>query len=1068
MAVIGAVSLVQLYRIAQPLQEKIPKAIESTTRLSHLDSLAQFIRYYDEVLTQSARNFVFTQDPKWQERYKAAEPKLDAVIKEAINQGDERDKEFFSSVDQAHLALVEMEYKAIELVNDGRPREAVAILDSSEYWEQKAIYKQGLVEYVERRCYQYDEALKVCTKELESARSYTHHLVYVSILLISGVLVAAILLSTGAGLAIYRSISTSLKKLKTATTEIGRGNLKIKMGIDSKDEIGQLATSFQQMAEKLENTTTSIDDLGKEITERERAENERENRIVELAEAREAALNMMEDAEQARRGAEQAEKSQRHFGEQLTALVEVTNELATTESFDDLCRRAVELGRSRLGFGRLGIWFRSDEPDTIIGSFGVDENGDICDERGKKAKLSLDTPDGKVLLGKEPFVLEGKLPLTNYRGEVVGQAAQVFAGIWDGEKVIGHISMDNLITKGSITEHQCELLRLFAATIGYLGTRKRAEEHLKQAKEQAEEARAETEQINIQLEQSIEHANLLAQEATIANVAKGEFLANMSHEIRTPMNAIIGFSEVLAEEKLTDEQQHHVDIIQESAKSLLQLINNILDFSKIEAGKVDIEVIDCSMEQLLAVIESLMRPQAVEKGLAFEILQCGELPAEIRTDPVRLRQCLINLINNAIKFTEKGHVYVNVSLQEVDDKAYIRFDVEDTGIGIPSEKQGLIFEEFAQADGSNTRRYSGTGLGLPIAKKLVHLIGGELTVRSEVGEGSVFRLTIPAGVDVKSQPLLDKYKLVTELKQGPDTSEAPNGDKFSGCVLVAEDSKTNQALIKLLLERFGLQVTIAEDGKEAVRKALEQPFSLIFMDIQMPNMNGYDATKLLRKNGITTPIVALTAYAMKGDKEKCISVGCSDYLPKPVDRQELLKTIRKYLLSKNETLGEEIDSVKSEVDQFSQLCSDGASQQSELTGPANEQGSEVPVDYTAIMKAYGDEDIIKEIAEIILEEGPQSIESLAEAIRAENSEDIMYCGHKLKGTARHVGATQLSEKAGRVERAGNEKDINTAASLLGDIQSEFEKLASFLSKPNWMEIAKQQENGRKAEQVTSK
>jgi HAMP domain-containing protein len=283
-AIIGVVSLVQLYTIAQPFQEKIPGTIESATRLSHLDSLAQFIRYYDEVLTQSARNFAFTQDPKWQERYKASEPKLDAVIKRAINQGDEQDKEFFSSVDQANLALVEMEYKAIELVNDGRPREAVAILDSSEYWEQKAIYKQGLVEYVERRGHQYDEALAISTKELESANSYSQRLIHVGILLISGVLLAAILLSTGAGLAIHRSISTSLQKLKTATTEISRGNLKIKMGIDSKDEIGQLGISFQQMAEKLENTTTSIDNLEKEITEREQAEQDREKALNDMRE----------------------------------------------------------------------------------------------------------------------------------------------------------------------------------------------------------------------------------------------------------------------------------------------------------------------------------------------------------------------------------------------------------------------------------------------------------------------------------------------------------------------------------------------------------------------------------------------------------------------------------------------------------------------------------------------------------------------------------------------------------------------------------------------------------------
>jgi signal transduction histidine kinase len=500
----------------------------------------------------------------------------------------------------------------------------------------------------------------------------------------------------------------------------------------------------------------------------------------------------------------ETEETQRRFGEQLITLIEVANELATTTSFDNLCCRAVEFGRSRLGFDRLGIWFRSDEPDTIVGSFGVDENGNICDERDRKTKLNPDTPDGRVLLGKEPFVLESELPVTNHKKQIVGQPVQVFAGIWDGEKVIGHISMDNRIIKGHITKQQCELLRLFAATIGYLSTRKRAEEELKHAKEQAEKARLELEEVNRQLEASVERANLLAREAVVADQAKSEFLANMSHEIRTPMNAIIGFSEVLAEEKLTDEQKHHVDIIRESGENLLKLINDILDFSKIEAGKLDVELVDCSLEQLLAAIESLMRPMAMKKGLTFEVLQCTELPAQIHTDPVRLRQCLTNLISNALKFAEEGHVYVNVSLQEFKDKGpsepYIRFDIEDTGIGIPPHKQEMIFEKFIQVDGSSTRKYSGTGLGLPITKQLAYLLSGELSLTSEVGRGSVFSLAIPAGVDVKSQPLFNKYDFVSKLREGMDI---PEQAVLSGRILVAEDSLTNQMLIKLLLEKMG-------------------------------------------------------------------------------------------------------------------------------------------------------------------------------------------------------------------------------------------------------------------------
>jgi len=566
------------------------------------------------------------------------------------------------------------------------------------------------------------------------------------------------------------------------------------------------------------------------------------------------------------------------------------------------------------------------------------------------------------------------------------------------------------------------------------------------------------EQVNRQLEASVEQANLLARQAMAANTAKSEFLANMSHEIRTPMNGIIGFSEVLAEERLTAEQKHYVDIIRASAENLLQLINDVLDFSKIEAGKLNIEITDCSLQELLAVVESLMRPVATEKGLEFELLQCSQLPVQIRTDSLRLRQCLINLINNAVKFTEQGYVHVNVSLQQGGDKPYIRFDVEDTGIGVPAEKQQQIFEPFVQADGGTTRKYGGTGLGLTITKRLVHLLGGKLSLTGEVGKGSVFSLTIPAGVDVKSQPLFNKYDPVCNLNRQQDASPQP---KFSGRVLVAEDSTTNQMLIKLLLEKMGLQVTTAETGKDAVRKALSQSFDLILMDIQMPDMNGYDATRALREKALTIPIVALTANAVKGDDKKCISAGCNDYLAKPITSEKLFETICKYLSSESTALSETIDAVKSQVDELSSLCSDTPTSQAESAEPANIQDDEVPLDWSAVMKAYdGDEDTIKDVVKLSLEEGPQIINSLADAIKAQDVQKVKFYAHKLKGVARHLGAGKLSDKAHCLEGAAVEGKLQNAGPLFDDIEQEFQKLKSFLSEPDWIEMAKQQEKNK--------
>jgi PAS domain S-box-containing protein len=290
---------------------------------------------------------------------------------------------------------------------------------------------------------------------------------------------------------------------------------------------------------------------------------------------------------------------------------------------------------------------------------------------------------------------------------------------------------------------------------------KQALEELRQSKEQAEKTTAQLEQVNRQLENALERANMLAEKALAADSAKSEFLANISHELRMPLNAIIGFSQVLAEQDLTDEQGRYVDIIRESSENILQLINDILDFSRIEIGVLDVQISDCSLGCLLAVTESLMRPAAMEKNLKFEILQCGELPAQIRTDSARLRQCLINLTGNAIKFTEKGHVYVNVSAQEVDGRSYICFEVEDTGAGILPEKQQVIFERPAQADEAAARRFGGTGLGLAVTKRLANLLGGDVCVTSEAGKGSVFSLRIPAAVDVKSQPVLADTTLRT-------------------------------------------------------------------------------------------------------------------------------------------------------------------------------------------------------------------------------------------------------------------------------------------------------------------
>ncbi len=376
-----------------------------------------------------------------------------------------------------------------------------------------------------------------------------------------------------------------------------------------------------------------------------------------------------------------------------------------------------------------------------------------------------------------------------------------------------------------------------------------------------------------------------------ANAAKSQFLANMSHEIRTPMNGIIGFSDILSEENLTPEQKEYVDIIKFSGRNLLRLINDILDISKIEAGKIDIEMMDCTLDEIIHSIESMMRPEAEEKGLDFQVIKAGDLPIQIRTDPTRLNQCMINLVSNAIKFTERGHVYVRVSVEKRHNTPWIRFDVEDTGIGISPEKQEAVFHPFVQADGTTTRKYGGTGLGLTITRRLAELLGGGLSLTSEVGRGSVFSLVIPAGVDLVQSPR--DYQSGLTLR--PDDIRDGKRLNDAARILVAEDDPVNQIYLRKVLEKMGINVAITPNGSLAVQECLANRYDLVFMDIQMPDMNGYEALEQLREKGVTAPVVAITAGAMPQDRDRCLKAGFNDFLSKPIEQEALKKILASYI-----------------------------------------------------------------------------------------------------------------------------------------------------------------------------
>ena len=580
-----------------------------------------------------------------------------------------------------------------------------------------------------------------------------------------------------------------------------------------------------------------------------------------------------------------------------------------------------------------------------------------------------------------------------------------------------------------ITNYRGETIRMLGF-VKDIAERKRAEDRLKHEKERAD---------------------MMAREALSASEAKSQFLANMSHEIRTPMNAIIGFSDILAGENLAVEQKQYVDTIRDSGQHLLQIINDILDFSKIEAGKLDTEIVECSLAVLLNSIESLMRPTAREKNLDFKVIESEGLPSQILTDHARLRQCLINLINNAIKFTANGHVYLRVSLKEIDKEAFICFDVEDTGIGISEMQQQCVFDLFTQIDGTASRQYGGTGLGLAITRKLVELLNGKLSVRSEQGKGSTFSITIPVGVDVTKQPFLDRYKVAEHIESDTEKKELP---MFSGHVLIAEDVKTNQMLTKSLLNRVGLEVTIAEDGNQAVQKALVREYDLIFMDIQMPNMNGYEATRVLRERGITTPIIALTANAMKGDDKKCTDAGCDDYLPKPLDRERLFDKIKKHLVLNEKSMGGNTNPSESQADELTKSCSIGTSESSQSGEPTNMD--ERILDWDKLMNIVGDEDLVREIVSVFVNENRERLDKLTTEIKASDTEAIRFYAHAIKGACRNIGAIRIFNIAQSLESAGRTKDFEAAIPLFNELKYELERVLSLLSSSNWIEIAKQE------------
>jgi len=484
-----------------------------------------------------------------------------------------------------------------------------------------------------------------------------------------------------------------------------------------------------------------------------------------------------------------------------------------------------------------------------------------------------------------------------------------------------------------------------------------------------------------------EEVNKAKEDAELANLAKSAFLANTSHEIRTPMNAILGYAEMLLDPRQSDEQRRNsARTIRRNGEHLLAILNDILDISKIEAQKLTVEKLHCELPQLVSDLIGLTRPWAQKKGLSFEIDFDRQIPRQVQTDPLRAKQVLVNLVSNAIKFTESGRVKIGIYREISYFTHTIRFEVTDTGIGMTRDQVDQLFQPFTQGDVSTTRRFGGTGLGLTISKRLAKLLGGDITVKSEAGQGSTFIFRLDGGPRL-GVPLIDNLTL-DQLLVG--TGDALDDEmRIQGRILVAEDGEDNRELVTAHLRRAGAEVVIAGTGRLAVEAAKAQKFDLVLMDMQMPELDGYGATRALRAAGITIPIIALTANAMAEDRLKCLQAGCTEYLAKPIARGQLLRTLSRFLPSSSEP------------------------HPLTIPAPASEPAS---VSAQPLRSTMGDESAVQTLLTRFISRLPERVKALRTCLEEEDLEKLRQTVHQLKGAAGGYGYPQLTHQAGRAEQ----------------------------------------------------
>lgn len=663
------------------------------------------------------------------------------------------------------------------------------------------------------------------------------------------------------------------------------------------------------------------------------------------------------------------------------------------------------------------------------------------DEHGRHTFMS---PAGAALLGYAPQEVVGRLHLHELLPPDTRESChEHLLGLFHHHSPIHDLELQLVCRDGGVLDVVTNALPILAedgSLRGYRGS----------SRDITDRKRAETVllETNDQLEAAIAQANRLAVDAHVASVAKSQFLASMSHEIRTPMNGIIGLINLLIDSPLEPEQLRYASSVRSCAENLLSLINGILDFSKIEAGRLELEVIDFDLHATLHEISDILGANARKKQLRLTLDAHEAVPRRLRGDPTRLRQILLNLAGNAIKFTSEGGVDVHVALEETGkDHLVLRFTVRDTGIGIPQDQLGQLFQVFSQVDKSVSRKFGGSGLGLAISKQLANLMGGNIGVESEPGRGSTFWFT------ARLKPAAAIGSAATPSAPRPGASSTPRPSEASITsdprwrrsrrLLLVEDNPTNQIVATKMLEQLGFQAEVASNGREALEALAAAEFHLVLMDCQMPEIDGYEATRRIRSREATTrrpeiPIVALTAHAMQGDQQHCLDAGMSDYLPKPIRRQDLESVLIRWLPLDHDA------PAQPRTEPMSTPPSPPT------PDPARAPATEVFIDHELRERLMDDPELIQEIISTFLEDIPRQMEKLRSALEGRDQGAAQRQAHTIRGAAANIAAPALCLIARDLEFTCQSGAMEQVVARLPELDLEFARLTEALRQRGYL------------------